>query len=342
VASSAVARPAVLVFLMSALVVASGALDDPGVEVMGQSLGLTGVGPWLTRLRVRLGFRTRLRNRIVRLVHSPRLARLRSLPAGLGVELVLDGVRTVNRVTCGSAPEGRLVELDGVEATVMPALPEHALFNSAICTHSEALSGVLDELASIYSAARVEAWTVRVPAADRRARRLLKRAGHRLVSSPMSMGRRLEGIERPSPSALSDWTSSGDPRVLSALCDRVFGFGTAISLAFSGLSADSARVYVAHLDDEPVSTLLTCDHDGNCAVVWVATVPEARRRGLSTALLRHALADAAERGCSTSTLVASPTGRRGYKRLGYLDPGPLEQWDRWTVVQEQDQSQHEL
>jgi GNAT superfamily N-acetyltransferase len=294
-------------------------------------LGLAGVGRLLTRLKVRLGVRTRLRKSRARVAHSPPFTRLRSVSAGLSMELVLEGVTTVNRVTCESAPEGRLVELDGVAAAVMPATPEHAVLNNAVYTHAEALSGALDELASAYDAAAVEAWTVRVPAADRRARGLLKRAGHRLAASPTAMARHLERIERPSRSALEEWTSAGDPRVMAAICDRVFGFGTVMSRAYSDLTSDSARVYMASLDGEPASTLLTCDHDGNCVVVWVATVPEARRRGLSTALVRHALAEAAERGCSTSTLVASPMGRPGYERLGYRDLGPLEQWERHHV-----------
>jgi GNAT superfamily N-acetyltransferase len=244
------------------------------------------------------------------------------------VELVLEGVKNVNRVMCASAPEGRLVELEGVEAAVMPATPEHAILNNAVYTHAGALGGVLAELASTYDAAGVEAWTVRVPVADWRARRLLKQAGHRLAASPMAMARDLEGVKRPPRSALEEWTSAGDPRVMTALCDRVFGFGTAISRAYSGLSADAAGVYMAWLDGEPVSSLLTCDHDGNCAVVWVATAPEARGCGLSSALLCHALVDASERGCTASTLVASPMGRPSYKRLGYRDLGPLEQWDR--------------
>ena len=50
-------------------------------------------------------------------------------------------------------------------------------------------------------------------------------------------------------------------------------------------------------------------------------VPEARGRGIAGKLLAHALADAAERGLETSTLVATPLGRPVYERLGYREFG---------------------
>lgn len=298
-----------------------------GVGVGGFGLWLGRRHPLVLRLRVALGIRSRIRPAIARLAHSRAFDAFRSVPTGLSLDLVLDGVKEVNRVACESAPNGRLVKLDGVEAAVLPATPSSAVLNSVVYLDEGALAAALDELVSIYDGAQVAAWTVRVPARDFKARRLLKRNGHRFAASATAMGRRLEGVERPPPSALEDWTASGDPRAMTDLCDRVFGFGTAISRTYSGLSGDSGRVYVAYVDQTPVSTLLTCVRGENCCVVWVATAPEARRRGLSTALLKHALADAAESGCRTSTLVASPMGKPGYRRLGYHDLGPVEQWE---------------
>ena len=62
--------------------------------------------------------------------------------------------------------------------------------------------------------------------------------------------------------------------------------------------------------------------------IWsVATAPEARGRGLSTALMRQALSDAAARGCETSTLQATKLGRPVYERVGYQDFGALQMWE---------------
>jgi predicted acetyltransferase len=63
-------------------------------------------------------------------------------------------------------------------------------------------------------------------------------------------------------------------------------------------------------------------------VTLVATIPEARGRGLAGTLLGHALADARERGLETSSLVATKAGRPLYERLGYRGVGAVEMWER--------------
>jgi predicted GNAT family acetyltransferase len=60
----------------------------------------------------------------------------------------------------------------------------------------------------------------------------------------------------------------------------------------------------------------------------VAVLPEARGQGLSGKLIAHALADAVDRGVTTSTLVATPLGRPVYERLGFRGLGVLEMWER--------------
>jgi GNAT superfamily N-acetyltransferase len=70
------------------------------------------------------------------------------------------------------------------------------------------------------------------------------------------------------------------------------------------------------------------DHERNADVEMVAVVPEARGHGVAGKLLAHALADAAERGLETSTLIATRMGRPVYERLGYRDVGTLQMWER--------------
>jgi predicted acetyltransferase len=64
----------------------------------------------------------------------------------------------------------------------------------------------------------------------------------------------------------------------------------------------------------------------------VAVVPEARGRNIAGNLLAHALADAADRGLETSTLVATRLGRPVYERLGYRSFGTLQMWERRLVT----------
>jgi GNAT superfamily N-acetyltransferase len=237
-------------------------------------------------------------------------------------------MREFNRLLCESAPGGRLLERDGVLATVIPVTPERSAMNSVVYRRAGALAVILDELAAAYDEAGVEAWLVWVPGTDGAARRLLKRAGHRLAASNIAMARELGAVEPPRESALADWTPGGDPRAMATICDRAFDFGTAFGRSHSTLPTDRVHVYLARLDDEPVSCVAVSDHEGNSMVDAVATVPEARGRGLAGALLEHALADARDRGCTTTTLVATPAARPLYRRLGYRDLAALEQWER--------------
>ena len=84
----------------------------------------------------------------------------------------------------------------------------------------------------------------------------------------------------------------------------------------------------ARANDKPVGCLATVDVGSNTDVELVAVRPEARGRGLSGKLLAHALADAADRGQETSTLVATTIGRPVYERLGYRGLGALQMWER--------------
>lgn len=70
------------------------------------------------------------------------------------------------------------------------------------------------------------------------------------------------------------------------------------------------------------------DAHGDAGAYAIATVPAARGRGLATGLLRQALSDARERGCSTSTLQATKVGFPIYERLGFENLGPIDMWER--------------
>jgi GNAT superfamily N-acetyltransferase len=137
------------------------------------------------------------------------------------------------------------------------------------------------------------------------------------------------GVERPAGDALESWTSDGDPALVGPLNDRAYDFGTdSFTRAFAGARSDDLRVYVAFLDGAAAGCLTITDHERNSDVEMVAVVPEARGHGIAGRLLAHALADAAERGMETSTLVSTRRGRPVYERLGYRTFGVLQMWER--------------
>jgi GNAT superfamily N-acetyltransferase len=87
------------------------------------------------------------------------------------------------------------------------------------------------------------------------------------------------------------------------------------------------HLYAARRDSRPAATAIAFDHDGDCGIYWVATLEEARGRGLCKALMTAALLDARERGCTTTSLQATRAGYPVYSKLGYRDFGPIDMWE---------------
>ena len=113
------------------------------------------------------------------------------------------------------------------------------------------------------------------------------------------------------------------------LNDRAYDFGTdSFTRALQRAPGRPTHIYVARDDGEPVGCLLMTDHDGNSDVEAVAVVPEARGRGISGNLLRHALVDARERGNETSTLVSTPLGHPVYEQVGFEPLERVSMWER--------------
>jgi GNAT superfamily N-acetyltransferase len=231
------------------------------------------------------------------------------------------------RLMAGASDGARLIERQGVVAAVVPACPERAVVNSVCYEEPAALAAAYDDIASAYAEVRAN-WTVWVHHGDREAAEVLERRGHFLDARPEAMGRSLDGIRRPPDGALSDWTADGRLADLARINDRAYGFGTdSFSRALARFPDGAAHIYTASDAGRPVACLMTVDDDRNADVEWVAVVPEARGHGLSGKLLAHALADAAERGAETSTLVATRLGRPVYERLGFQPLGALQMWE---------------
>ena len=88
------------------------------------------------------------------------------------------------------------------------------------------------------------------------------------------------------------------------------------------------RGYRADLNGAPAAVALALHHGSDCGVSFVATVPQARRRGLATQVMHSVLADARANGLETITLQATEQGERLYQALGLRRLGPMELWER--------------
>ena len=156
---------------------------------------------------------------------------------------------------------------------------------------------------------------------------MLERAGHVLDATPVTMGARLDAVQPPGEQP-EDWYRTGDVSDVGPLNDRAYGYEDSFTRAFRGLPTDALGIYVARLDDRPVSCLGTIDRDGDRHIVLVATLPEARGRGLARGLLAHALRDGRKHGLETTSLIATKLGAPLYEGLGYRSVGTLEMWER--------------
>ena len=227
----------------------------------------------------------------------------------------------------GRSSEGaHVIELDGVVGSVCPAVPERSLPNSVVYESEEALIAALPELAAHY-ADHVDAWTVWTPEADRRAAAALEEAGHKLDATPAAMT--LDLAELGEPPELDYREGPDQLGTVHAINDNSYEFeGTPFTDMSVNRPAEATRNYVALLEGQAAAALSIIEHEGDAGVMEVATLPQARGRGLASRLMHRALWDSRERGCEISTLQATKKGEPVYTRLGYKSHGALEMWER--------------
>jgi ribosomal protein S18 acetylase RimI-like enzyme len=240
---------------------------------------------------------------------------------------MLASMRVFFRGISEAAEGAWFLELDGVVAAVNPRVPERSLPNSVIYADEASLERALPELARVYDDAGVLAWTVWVPAHHQRTRQMLAEAGHVQDANSAAMLASLDEVESPRD---DDPQPESEPRMedVGRINDLAYGTGDAFQRMTGTGPADPTWTYVACADGEPASVVVSQDLDGDCSIYCVATLPEARGRGLAAGLMRRALADGRERGCEVSTLQATKLGEPVYERLGYRSFGTIPMWER--------------
>jgi ribosomal protein S18 acetylase RimI-like enzyme len=83
------------------------------------------------------------------------------------------------------------------------------------------------------------------------------------------------------------------------------------------LKISKTRNYLGLVRDTPVATA-TLVLEGNLPGIWnVGTLPDYRRRGISTEIMHRLIEDSAALGFSSTMLLASPDGLPLYRKLGY-------------------------
>ncbi len=97
----------------------------------------------------------------------------------------------------------------------------------------------------------------------------------------------------------------------------------------SGLASETVRPYLGYINDKPVATSLVFLAAGVAGIYCVATVPEARRRGIGAYMTQFPLLYARSKGFGTGILQSSPMGLGVYKSLGFQEYCRIVSY-RWT------------
>src|SRR5581483_5869309 len=233
------------------------------------------------------------------------------------------------RLVGGGTGTSRVLEPDGVTASVVPAVPGRSMVNSVAYRDASSLEAAMDDLAAAYEDAGVRAWTVWVPEGDRDVAAMLEAAGHRLDATPTATLAELDRIALADDDGL-DWGVGARADDMGRSNDLAYGWveGTFVRAMERFGRLEALRLYEARVGGEPVCVLGAYDNDDDCEVYFVATLPDHRGRGLARRLVSRALSDARERGLAFSSLQATAMGYPIYERLGYEPICTLEMWER--------------
>ena len=160
----------------------------------------------------------------------------------------------------------------------------------------------------------------------------LVRAGYELVSDSAGMALDLDGFEPEALPAGVEIVTVDDLAGLDAweeLQRRALVLDGTRARAWRdahdrALSADiPLRDWIALLDGVPVAAAALFVAAGVAGIYNVATVPEARGRGIGRAVTTAALVEAVARGQHTAVLGSSEMGYPVYRRLGFRDVSRL-------------------
>jgi ribosomal protein S18 acetylase RimI-like enzyme len=207
-----------------------------------------------------------------------------------------------------------LQRLPGVAAAVFPEPPERGVYNNALLASGlgdAARAQALDAMEAAYARAGVDRYAAWARERDGAMRADLEARGYCVDTATRAMAMSLDDLTSPRP----------DLDLVELPWDEYL----AVFDLPQGLLARAAHpdlhVVVAAAAGRPVATGMAYEHDGDCGIYNVATLPHARRRGLGTAVTAHLLHEARANGCRTASLQSTAMAERVYVEVGFRDLG---------------------
>lgn len=230
-----------------------------------------------------------------------------------------------------ASPGARVVVRDdGVTVCRVPVRPERSLVNAVLYDDAAAMLRALPEVAEEFP--DDVAWTVWVAPGDGAVAAACAAAGHVLDATPELMYASIDAIVPRSwaPAVPLDVTPSW--RQLGDVNDAAFGLPRDhLSITLADADPDAGwRAVAVHPGFGGAAACAGVVVAGETAeVVMVATLPDARGRGLAAACMRSCLARARdEGGARWTTLEATRMGEPLYAHMGYARAGAYGMWER--------------
>jgi ribosomal protein S18 acetylase RimI-like enzyme len=237
-----------------------------------------------------------------------------------------EGFAALQALLGGSARQGEILEREGLTASIVPSAPDSPALNAAVAVDPAQAPCALEELRVRYGNAGVRRWAIWIDGGAHQVTEQLRRAGMAIASSSPGMGATIDELDLDLDDA--DPEPNADLKTVGRVNDMAYGNVDArLERTLTTLKEGDLRGYRADLNGAPAAVALALHHGEDCGISFVATVPQARRHGLATEVMRSAVADARRHKLTTITLQATDLGERLYHRLGLRRLGAMELWE---------------
>lgn len=215
------------------------------------------------------------------------------------------------------SPRAEVIETPGAAIATFVRSPDREFLNNAVLeTGQPNLDTTLDTIERTYATAQIDRYAVWAHESEPEAAAELLARGYRHDTSTRTMAMPVGDLVAVDPGPLELTTVS---------LEEFWRIGGVEGLVPDLLPA-RGHFYASRWGGENVATLMAFDHDGDCGIYMVGTVPAARRRGIAAALSAHAVTAARERGCATVSLQATAMAESVYARVGFRDLGRFDEY----------------
>jgi len=237
-----------------------------------------------------------------------------------------DGFARLQSLLGRHSMQGSVIDAPGVVASIVPAAPESPTLNAAVALDPELAALELPKIAAHWRKAGVKRWGIWLDPANRAVVQTLQRGGLTMTASAPGMGAELTALPLPSTNG---HVPRADLATVGFVNDLAYGnVDHRLERTLAPLPPGILRGYRADAQGAPAAVALALHNGEDCGVSFVATAPEARRRGLATLVMHAALQAAREDGCTSTTLQATDAGERLYSTLGYHRLCDMQLWER--------------